>query len=34
MNALIMAGLMIAALNLLICMGYVFISLALREPSP
>lgn len=33
MNALIVAGLMIAALNLLICMGYLFISLALREPA-
>lgn len=32
-HALIVAGLMVAALNLLICMGYVFISLALREPS-
>jgi len=32
-NALILAGLMLAALNLLICMGYLFISLALREPA-
>lgn len=32
-NALIVFGLMIAALNLLICMGYLFISLALREPA-
>lgn len=31
-HALIVAGLMLAALNLLICMGYVFISLALHEP--
>lgn len=33
-HALIVAGLMLAALNLLICMGYVFVSLALHEPSP
>lgn len=32
-HALIVAGLMVAALNLLICMGYVFISLALHEPA-
>lgn len=32
-DALIVMGLMIAALNLLICMGYLFISLALREPA-
>ncbi|MEZ0381887.1 hypothetical protein [Mycobacterium sp. pW045] len=32
-HALIVAGLMLAALNLLICMGYVFVSLALHEPS-
>lgn len=31
-NALIVTGLMLAALNVLICMGYLFISLALREP--
>lgn len=31
-HALIVAGLMVAALNLLICMGYLFISLALHEP--
>lgn len=30
-HLLIVAGLMIAALNVLICMGYVFISLALHE---
>ncbi|MGH3563147.1 MAG: hypothetical protein ACRDTN_15530 [Mycobacterium sp.] len=28
---LIVAGLVLAALNLLICMGYIFISLALHE---
>lgn len=32
-HALIVAGLMLAALNLLICMGYVFVSLALHEAS-
>ncbi|KKB98209.1 hypothetical protein [Mycolicibacter arupensis] len=32
-NALVVAGLMLAALNLLICMGYLFISLALRDPA-
>lgn len=32
-HALIVAGLMLAALNLLICIGYVFISLALHEPA-
>ncbi|ORW97527.1 membrane protein [Mycolicibacter terrae] len=32
-HALIVAGLMLAALNLLICMGYVFVSLALHESS-
>lgn len=32
-NALIVLGLMIASLNLLICMGYLFIALALREPA-
>lgn len=31
-HALIVAGLMLAALNLLICMGYVFIIMALHEP--
>ncbi|MDQ2626093.1 hypothetical protein [Mycolicibacter senuensis] len=31
-RALIVAGLVLAALNLLICMGYLFISLALHEP--
>jgi len=31
-QALIVAGLILAALNLLICIGYVFISLALHEP--
>lgn len=33
MNALVVAGVMIASLNLLICMGYLVISLALREPA-
>lgn len=33
LNALLVAGLMLAALNLLICLGYLFISLALREPG-
>ncbi len=33
MNALVVAGVMIASLNLLICMGYLIISLALREPA-
>lgn len=32
-HALIVAGLMLAAVNLLICMGYVFISLALHESA-
>lgn len=32
-NGLIVAGLMIAALNLLICLGYVFVILALHEPA-
>ncbi len=32
-HALIVAGLMLAALNLLICMGYAFLSLALYEPA-
>ncbi len=32
MHWLIVAGLVVAALNLLICMGYIFISLALHEP--
>jgi len=32
-HALIVAGLMLAALNLLICMGYAFLSLALHEPA-
>lgn len=32
MHAVIVAGLMLAALNLLVCLGYVFISLALHEP--
>lgn len=31
-HGLIVAGLVLAALNLLICMGYAFISLALHEP--
>jgi len=31
-HVLIVGGLMLAALNLLICMGYLFISLALHEP--
>lgn len=31
-HALIVAGLMLAALNLLICIGYLFIRLALHEP--
>lgn len=30
-HGLIIAGLILAALNLLICMGYVFITLALHE---
>ncbi|OQZ93208.1 hypothetical protein [Mycolicibacter algericus] len=30
---LIIAGLTLAALNLLICMGYLFVSLALHEPA-
>ena len=33
LGVLVVAGLMLAALNLLICMGYLFISLALREPA-
>ncbi|MEB3022009.1 hypothetical protein [[Mycobacterium] crassicus] len=32
-HALVVAGLMVAAVNLLICMGYVFVSLALHEPA-
>lgn len=32
-HALVVAGLVIAALNVLVCMGYVFISLALHEPA-
>ncbi|MGV0626299.1 hypothetical protein [Mycolicibacter minnesotensis] len=32
-HVLIVLGLMVAALNLLICLGYVFICLVLREPA-
>ncbi|BBY35579.1 hypothetical protein BST33_04245 [Mycolicibacter minnesotensis] len=32
-HALVVAGLVLAALNLLICMGYLVISLALRDPA-
>lgn len=31
-NAVVVAGLMIAALNLLICLGYLFVILAVHQP--
>jgi hypothetical protein len=31
-QCLLVAGLMLAALNLLLCMAYVFVSLVLHEP--